>query len=182
MTRKIIVYIATSADGYIARPDGNVDWLDRPETAGDYGMRSFYRSIDTILWGRKTYEVALGFQKQGIRGAEFDPKVRNYVFSRRPPRTRPPAVEFVADPIPAFVSRLRAAPGRNVWMMGGAGLIASFLDAGEIDEFIIHLMPILIGEGIPLVAPRHRSVSLALRSSRRYSDGVVRLHYAVVKP
>jgi dihydrofolate reductase len=180
MTRKIIVYIATSADGYIARPDGNVDWLDR--TAGDYGMRSFYRSIDTILWGRKTYEVALGFQKQGIPGAEFDPKVRNYVFSRRPPRTRPPAVEFVADPIPAFVSRLRATPGRNVWMMGGAGLIASFLDAGEIDEFIIHVIPILIGEGIPLVAPRHRSVSLTLRSSRRYADGVVRLHYAVVKP
>jgi len=89
VTRKIIVYIATSADGYIARPDGNVDWLDRPETAGDYGMRSFYRSIDTILWGRKTYEVALGFQKRGIRGSEFDPKVRNYVFSRRPPRTRP---------------------------------------------------------------------------------------------
>lgn len=182
MTRKIIVYIATSADGYIARPDGNVDWLDRPETAGDYGMRSFYRSIDTILWGRKTYEVALGFQKRGIRGSEFDPKVRNYVFSRRPPRTRPPAVEFVTDPIPAFVSRLRATPGRNVWMMGGAGLIASFLDAGEIDEFIIHVMPVLIGEGIPLVAPRHRSVSLTLRSSRRYSDGVVRLHYAVVKP
>lgn len=180
--RKIIVYIATSADGYIARPDGNVDWLDRPETAGDYGMRSFYRSIDTILWGRKTYEVALGFQKRGIRGSEFDPKVRNYVFSRRPPRTRPPAVEFVAGPIPAFVSRLRATPGKNVWMMGGAGLIASFLDAGEIDEFIIHVIPVLIGEGIPLVAPRHRSVSLTLRSSRRYSDGVVRLHYAVVKP
>ena len=83
--RKIIVYIATSADGYIARPDGNVDWLNRPQTAGDYGMPSFYRSIDTILWGRKTYELALSFQKQGIPGAEFDPKVRNYIFSRRPP-------------------------------------------------------------------------------------------------
>ncbi len=66
-------------------------------------------------------------------------------------------------------------------MMGGAGLIASFLDVGEIDEFILHVMPVLIGEGVPLVAPRHRSISLALRSSRRYSDGVVRLHYAVVK-
>ena len=66
--RKIIVYIATSADGYIARPDGDVDWLNRPQTAGDYGMRSFYGSIDTILWGRKTYELALDFQKQGIPG------------------------------------------------------------------------------------------------------------------
>ena len=74
--RKIIVYIATSADGYIARPDGNVDWLNSRRFAGDYGMRAFYRSIDTILWGRKTYDVALEFQKQGIKGAAFDPKVQ----------------------------------------------------------------------------------------------------------
>ena len=63
--RKIIAYIATSADGYIARLDGSVDWLDRPRTAGDYGIGAFYRSIDTILWGRKTYDMALEFQKQG---------------------------------------------------------------------------------------------------------------------
>jgi dihydrofolate reductase len=178
--RKIIVYIATSADGYIARLDGNVDWLDRPRTAGDYGMAAFYRSIDTILWGRKTYEVALAFQKQGIKGAAFDPKVKNYVFSHQPPQSSPPAVEFVANSIPAFAKRLRATPGKNVWMMGGAGLIGAFLDAGEIDEFIIHVIPTFIGEGIPLVASRHRSVPLALRSCRRYSDGVVRLRYAVL--
>ena len=182
MMRKIIVYIATSADGYIARPDGNVDWLNRPRAAGDYGMRSFYRSIDTILWGRKTYEVALEFQKQGIPGAAFDPKLSNYVFSRRPPPSDLGSVKFVTRPIPAFVKRLRATPGKNVWIMGGAGLIASFLDAGEIDEFIIHVIPILIGEGIPLIAPRHRSVPLLLHSSRRYPDGVVRLHYSVARP
>ena len=180
--RKIIVYIATSADGYIARPDGDVAWLNRPRTAGDYGMRSFYRSIDTILWGRKTYDLALRFQEQGIRGAEFDPKVKNYVFSRRPPPSGPAAVEFVTEPISAFVKEMRATPGKNIWMMGGASLIASFLDAGEIDEFIIHVIPTFIGEGIPLIAPRHRCVPLVLRSSRHYSDGVVRLHYAVVKP
>jgi dihydrofolate reductase len=181
VTRKIIVDVATSADGYIARPDGDVEWLNQPGAAGDYGMRSFYRSIDTVLWGRKTYEVALRFQKQGIQGAEFDPKVKNYVFSRRPPRTAPTAVEFVTEPVPRFAKRLRATPGRNIWMMGGAGLIASFLDAGQIDEFIIHVIPTFIGEGIPLIAPRHRLVSLSLRSSRRYPDGVVRLHYAVLK-
>jgi dihydrofolate reductase len=126
--RKIIVYIATSADGYIARPDGDVEWLNRPQTAGDYGMRAFYRSIDTILWGRKTYELALDFQKQGISGAEFDSKLKNYIFSRRRRRAGPAAVEFVTEPIPAFVKRLRATPGKNIWMMGGAGLIGSFLD------------------------------------------------------
>ncbi len=174
--RKIVVYIATSADGYIARLDGSVDWLNRPRTAGDYGMGTFYRSIDTILWGRKTYELALAFQKQGIKRAAFDPKVKNYVFSHQPG----PAVEFVTEPIPTFAQRLRATPGKDVWMMGGASLIGSFLDADEIDEFIIHVIPTFVGEGIPLVAPRHRSVPLALRSCRRYSDGVVRLRYAVL--
>ena len=179
--RKIIVYIATSADGYIARADGSVDWLDRPRPAGNYGMGAFYRSIDTILWGRKTYDVALAFQKQGIKGAAFDPKVRNYVFSRRPPEVNAPGVECVTEAIPAFAKRLRAAPGKNIWMMGGAGLIGSFLDAGEIDEFIIHVVPVFVGEGIPLIAPRHRTIPLSLRSTRRYSDGVVRLHYDVTR-
>jgi len=66
-------------------------------------------------------------------------------------------------------------------MMGGAGLIASFLDAGEIDEFIVHVIPTFIGEGIPLVAPKRRSIPLRLVSSRRFPDGVVRLRYAVVR-
>ena len=179
--RKIIAYIATSADGYIARLDGSVDWLDRPQTAGDYGMGAFYRSIDTILWGRMTYDMALEFQKQGVKGAEFDTQVKNYVFSHRAPRSSPRAVEFVTEPISRFAKRLRGTPGRNVWMMGGAGLIGSFLDAGQMDEFIIHVIPTFIGEGIPLIAARHRTVPLTLQSCRPYSDGVVRLHYAVSK-
>jgi dihydrofolate reductase len=179
MPRKIIVYIATSADGFIARADGGVDWLDRPSTAGDYGMAKFYKSIDTILWGRKTYELGLSFQEQGIKGAEFDPKVKNYLFSRRRPARLAPEFEYVSEPVPEFAKRLRAERGKNVWIMGGAGLIASFLDAGAVDEFVIHAMPVLIGEGIPLVAPRERTVEMKLLSSRRFSDGVVRLHYAV---
>ena len=87
--RKIIVYIATSADGFIARKNGDIDWLDRPRAAGDYGMADFYRSIDTILWGRKTYDVVLKMQKDGVKGATFDPHVKNYLFSRRM-RSRPP--------------------------------------------------------------------------------------------
>jgi dihydrofolate reductase len=174
--RKIIVYIATSADGYIARADGSVDWLDRPRTAGDYGMGAFFRSIDTILWGRKTYEPVLA---KGGKGGGFGPKVKNYVFSRRPRRSATPDVEFVNGPVGAFAKRLRAAAGKNIWMMGGAGLIASFLDDGEIDEFIIHVIPTFIGEGIRLIQPRHRLVPLELRSVRRFADGVVRLHYDV---
>ena len=74
--RKVITYIATSADGYIARKDGSVDWLDRPRVKGDYGIGKFYRSIDTILWGRKTYEMALGFQAEGNAGANPTRRLR----------------------------------------------------------------------------------------------------------
>ena len=185
-TRKIIVHIATSADGYIARPDGGVDWLKRPRPPGNYGMSAFLRSIDMILWGRKTHETAL---RMGVKRGGFGPKVKNYVFSHRPPayistfviapslpegESPPPNVAFVNEPIRAFAQRLR------VWMMGGGGVIASFLDEGEIDEFSIHVIPVFIGEGIPLIQPRHRLVPLKLRSVRRFPDGVVHLHYRVL--
>ena len=174
--RKILVYVATSADGYIARADGGVDWLNRPRTAGDYGMGAFFRTIDTILWGRKTYEQSAGTGGGGF----FGPKVKNYVFSHQPPSSQPPpGVEFINEPVGEFAQRLRSEKGKHVWIMGGGGLIASFLDAGEIDEFIIHVIPTFIGEGIPLVHPRRRSVELALLSSQPFSDGVVRLHYRV---
>jgi dihydrofolate reductase len=174
--RKIIVYIATSADGYIARPDGNVDWLDRPRPPDNYGMGEFFKSIDTILWGRTTYGPISGTKGGGYG---FGSKIKNYVFTHHPPKSAPPGVEFVNEPIGDFAQRLRAVPGKDIWMMGGAGIIASFLDAGEIDEFIIHVIPTFIGEGIPLVAARHRDVTLKLLSVRDYPDGVVRLHYAV---
>ena len=180
--RKIIVYIATSADGFIARADGSVDWLDRPHPRGAYGMGAFYRSIDTILCGRKTYDKALEFQRKGIAGSAFDTNVKNYVFTRGPvPSAVPAGVEFVTEPIKAFVIRLRKQKGKHIWMMGGAEIIASFLDVGAIDEFMIHLIATFIGEGIPLIAPSPRTVPLKLLSSTRFSDGVVRLHYSVSK-
>ncbi len=178
--RKIVVYIATSADGYIARPDGDVEWLNRRPDTVDYGMKKFYGSIDTILWGRKTYDWLLAyFEKHGKTEGMFDAKVKNYVFSRKPPGRVAAGAEFVREPVKAFAQRLRSAPGKHIWMMGGGGLIASFLDAGEIDEFDIHMIPVFIGEGIPLVAPRHRDIELRLLESHSYPDGVVRLRYAV---
>jgi len=178
--RKIIVYIATSVDGYIARPNGDVEWLNRRPSKIDYGMRAFYPTIDTILWGRKTYDWLLNYYKQnGTKGEMFDTKVVNYVFSRKPPKRAAPGVQFVSEPVKGFARRLRARPGKHIWMMGGGELIASFLDAGEIDEFDIHVIPTLIGEGIPLIAPRHRDIELRLRLAKKFADGVVRLRYSV---
>jgi dihydrofolate reductase len=176
--RKIIVYIATSADGYIARRNGSVEWLDRPRPKGNYEMGAFFGSIDTILWGRKTYEIGLKLAGPNLG---VGPKIRNYVFSRRARKSPSPNVEFVQEPIPAFARRLRAAPDKDIWMMGGAGLIGSFLDEGEIDEFSISVIPIFIGAGVPLIAPRHRNVPLRLLSVRRFPDGVVQTRYAVIR-
>jgi dihydrofolate reductase len=178
--RKIITYIATSVDGYIARPDGDVEWLNRLPPTVDYGMGKFYPMIDTILWGRKTYDWGLAYQKKsGSKESIFDKSVANYIFSRKPPKKQAPGVMFVSEPVKTFARKLRNKPGKHIWMMGGGELIASFLDAGEIDEFDIHLIPVFIGEGIPLIAPRHRDVPLGLLSTRKYPDGVVRLRYQV---
>jgi dihydrofolate reductase len=173
--RKIIVHIATSADGYIARPDGNLDWLTRrPAPKGFYGMPIFMRSVDAKLLGRKTFDLSVDM------GAPFSPNDRHYVFSRQPPPASvPPGVEFVSQSIGAFTKRLRDKPGKNIWLMGGGEVIASFLDDGAIDEFIVSIVPIFIGEGIPLIAPRHREVPLHLRSVKSFPDGVVQVHYDV---
>jgi dihydrofolate reductase len=179
--RKIIIYIATSADGFIARKNGGVDWLDRPRPKGNYGMGEFWKSIDTILLGRKTYDMAVRFLKEGKVDAGMFGGINHYVFSRKPPKKVLEGFEFVREPIKIFAKRLRTRKGKDIFLMGGAGLIASFLDAGEIDEFAISVIPTFIGEGIPLIAPRHRTVPLKLLSSKKFSDGVVRLHYAVLK-
>ena len=173
--RKIIVNIATSADGYVARTDGNLDWLTRrPAPRGFYGLPKFSRSIDAKILGRKTFDLSVKM------GASFSADNVHYVFSRRPPPASVPAgVRFVTESIRAFAERLRKQVGKNIWMMGGGEIIGSFLDEDAIDEFIITVVPTFIGEGIPLIAPRHREVPLRLLSLRRFPDGVVQLHYDV---
>lgn len=172
--RKVIVHIATSAEGYIARPDGDLEWLtSRPAPQGFYGMNEFVRSIDTKLLGRKTYDVSLRM------GARFDPQRRSIVFSRRPPPADAPSgVEFVSA-IGPCVHSLRAQSGKDIWLMGGGELIASFLDEDAIDEFVISVVPVFIGDGIPLIGRRHRHVPLELLSTERFADGLVQLHYRV---
>src|SRR5262249_31326993 len=155
--------------------DGDVAWLDRPRTAGDYGMGAFYKSVDTVLMGRKTYEIGVKL------GQKAYPGKKNYIFSRTRRRSRTPNVEFVSEAVGDVARRPRETEGKDIWLVGGGQLIAAFLDEGQIDEFIIHVVPTFIGEGIPLIQPRKRTVPMVLLSSKAYSDGVVRLHYSVVQ-
>ena len=173
--RKIIVRIAASADGYIARPDGDLEWLtSRPAPKGFYGINAFMKTIDTMVMGRLTYEAGLSL------GATFDPRSQTLVFSRHaPPADVPAGVEFVSGAIGPFVERLRERPGKDIWLMGGGDLIASFLDAQAIDEFVVSVVPVFIGDGIPLIARRSRLTQLKPQSVERFDDGLVQLHYQV---
>jgi len=139
-------------------------------------MNDFMKSIDTKLLGRRTYEASLRL------GAKFGGQDRTLVFSRQaPPTAAPSGVEFVRGDISAFVGGLRQQPGKDIWLMGGGDLIASFLDAHAIDEFVISMAPVFIGDGIPLIARRHRDVPLELISSERFEDGLVQLRYRVIR-
>ena len=173
--RKIIVNLATSADGYVARLDGCLDWLtERPAPMGFYGLPEFERSTDAKILGRKTFDRSLQM------GARFSAGDVHYVFSRRLPAAPAPAgIHFVSESIRTFTEQLRKEAGKNVWMMGGGDIIGSFLDEDAIDEFIITVIPTFIGEGIPLLAPRHRTVALRLLGVQQFLDGVVQLHYEV---
>ena len=173
--RKVIVHIAASADGYIARADGDIEWLtSRPKPKGFYGIDAFMKTIDTLVMGRFTYEAGLRL------GGTFDPRRPTFVFSRgASPVDVPAGVEFVNGAIEPFVERLRAQPGKDIWLMGGGDLIASFLDVQAIDEFVVSVVPVFIGDGIPLIARRPRLTQLKLQSVERFDDGLVQLHYEV---
>lgn len=175
--RKFIAYLATSADGFIARKDGGVEWLDRPRPKGNYGWDAFYRSIDTCVLGRKTYDFSV------VHGMSVPcPGKKNYVLSRTMKKAASPEGIIVSEDVRRLAKKLRKERnGKGVWLMGGAESLAAFLDAEQVDEFIIHVIPKILGEGIPLVAPCHRDLVLKLLASKSFPDGVVRLHYAVCK-
>lgn len=145
--RKIIVSIATSADGYEARADGNLDWLtERPVPKGFYGLSEFERSTDAKILGRKTFDRSLqmggALQCRCRALCVLSAAAACFRGRRRPLRP---------ESIGAFAERLRTQAGKNIWMMCGGEIIGSFLDEDAIDEFIITVVPTLIGEGIPLL-------------------------------
>ena len=177
--RKIIAYLAVSADGFIARPDGDVEWLNRRPHTSDYGFTRFTKNVDTALLGRGTYDWAARYVRKHPGAPVFSSGMSYRVFTRKPPKRPLPGVEFSAESPKACARRLRRTPGKDVWLMGGGQLIASFLDAGEVDELDLHVIPVLIGDGIPLIAPRHRDIELRLVATKKYPDGVVRLRYKV---
>ncbi|HMF55564.1 MAG TPA: dihydrofolate reductase family protein [Pyrinomonadaceae bacterium] len=168
--RKVILFIANSLDGFIARADGGFDWLF---TDNDYGMRKFYGSIDAVMMGRKTYGMMLGFGESSYRGK------KNYVFSRKSGSSTDENVEFVSGDVKSFVESLKRQPGKDIWLVGGFGLAETFWREHLIDEIILSVHPIILGSGIPLFRKADEQIDLELLKSKAFKSGLVQLHYRV---
>lgn len=166
------VFIATSLDGFIARPDGTIDWLSVVERPGeDYGFGEFFASVDALVMGRKTWEVALGFPEWPYAG-------KRVVVMSRHPRTPRHGETFHAGSPDELVAALAADGVRHVYVDGGV-TIRAFLKAGLIDELTLSLIPVLLGSGIPLFGDGVSETGLSLQSSRGFESGLVQLRYGV---
>jgi dihydrofolate reductase len=178
---KVILYVASSVDGYIARPDGAVDWLDAiAEPAGgtgeDYGYGEFIAGVGVVLMGRITYEQILSF------GVDYPyPDAAGYVFSRTRAGEQDDNVRFVdGGDIAGLVARLKAEQDKNLWLVGGGQLVREFLRLDLIDRIELFILPIILGAGIPLFPPDTPTLSLTLTNCQSYDTGLVRLTYRKV--
>ena len=168
--RKIVLGLAVSLDGFIEGPNGEYDWCF---TDQDYGMSEFLNRIDSIFYGRKSYEVMLNAEH-----AEGNPfaKIRSYVFSNSllKPFTN---TELVSGNWADKVKTIQQEPGKDIWLFGGANLITSFMNAGLVDELFLAVHPIILGAGKPLFQNINHRKHFTLIESKSYSTGLVALTY-----
>src|SRR5882762_6456540 len=169
--RKVVLGLGISLDGYIARLDGAVDFLFMPK---DYSMGPFFSTIDTAVIGRKTYDVS--FKMGG--GGFGDSKMKSYVFSHSQPPGERGGVIFVNESLKSFLEKLRKRPGKNIWLMGGGELARDFLKDDLVDELYIGIVPILIGEGLPLFPSGFPQREFTLVENKTFSKGLIALKYA----
>ncbi|NLI21193.1 MAG: dihydrofolate reductase [Clostridiales bacterium] len=178
MARKLVVFIAISLDGYLATRNESLDWLTGTKGEGDNGYGDFIATMDTILMGRRTYDWLL----RNV-GAEQFPyrEQRCYVVTSTP--LEPPVERVLTvsgDPV-EFARYLKAEAGKSIWVVGGGKLIQALQEQRLIDEWVVTVAPILLGDGIPLFGKQDASTELTLDSVRRYNQ-FVQMHYRTNEP
>ncbi|HEU4413391.1 MAG TPA: dihydrofolate reductase family protein [Candidatus Angelobacter sp.] len=167
--RKIVLALGISIDGYIARPDGAFDFLSVPS---DFSMADFFESIDTAIMGRKTYEVV---KAQGED--PFTSKLTTYILSRTLPAGQRDGRIFTNETPDALVESIRQNKGKDVWLMGGGEVARDFLQADLVDEMHIGIVPVLLGEGLPLFPSGFPQRDFELLENKTFSGGLISVKY-----
>lgn len=173
--RKLVLYIATSLDGYIATKDESLEWLFNVEVEEDNGYSEFYESVGTVLKGKKTYDWVL---KHATGGFPYKNK-ECYVFTRSPIENTED-VKFINDDIVSFTNKLKNQEGKDIWIVGGGELLQSFIKEKLVDELILTIAPTIIGKGIPLFKEGDFQLDLLMKGTKNYNQ-FVELHYKVKK-
>ena len=170
MSRRVLLFIATSLDGYIAGPGGSLDWLFTDE---DYGYDAFIEGVDTLAMGRHTFETVMNFGEWPYPGLD------TWVFSRMQNPPLDPRVRYTSAAPADWLDSVSREPGKNIWIVGGGELIRSFLDARLVDEVTVSVHPLVLGSGTPLFPPGSKRHKLRLLEQRRYDSGLAQLTYVV---
>lgn len=168
----IILYVAMSMDGYIARPDGSVDWLDDAIGEGDNGYSEFYSQVGTVVMGRNTYEEVLKLADEFPYAGK-----PCYVLSRTYKDNNPHAT-FTDEALESLIPRLKETSDGYVWLVGGGQLVQQFLQKNLIDEIELYIIPKLIGEGIPLFPDGTPPASFELTSIARLGQ-IAKMKYKI---
>lgn len=170
--RKIILSLAVSLDGFIEGPNGEYDWCF---TDQDYGMSEFFKRIDSLFIGRRSYELT---QSMGDAAVEGFPKLKEYVFSSTLQSVKPEAVLVKGD-IETEVKQIKNEPGKDIWLFGGASLTSSLLKLNLVDEITLAVHPIILGTGKRLFEHVSTRIYLEVVDTKTYSSGLVMLTYGV---
>ncbi len=172
MERKVILYIATSLDGYIASPDDNLDFLSVVEQEGeDYGYAQFIESVDTVIVGRKTYDKVLSM------GFDFPHSDKESYIITRTPKPATGKIEFYTGDLKNLILKLKKQEGKNIFVDGGAEVVNLLLKDNLIDEFCISIIPVLLGDGIRLFQDNRPGLPLKFVRSESFKSGLVQVWY-----
>lgn len=173
--RKVILNLAVSLDGYIEGPNGEYDWCFSDQ---DYGMTDFLKRIDTIFFGRKSYEMMTASGNNTGSGPDPYRKFKKIVFSKTL-ESVDPSFSLVTGDIQKAVTQMKNEEGKDIWLFGGAGLTTSMINSGLIDEIGLAVHPILLGSGKHLFTELENRIKLTLVDTKTYSSGLVTLIYKV---
>ncbi|MCU1249522.1 MAG: hypothetical protein JWQ49_2551 [Edaphobacter sp.] len=168
--RNVVLGVGISLDGYIARPDGAVDFLFMPK---DYSMAPFFATVDAAIMGRKTLEAGLKMSGGSLPRSNMP----MYVFSKSKPPGERDGVIFVSETPASLIGELRKRSGKDIWLMGGGELARAFLEADLIDQLRLGVVPVLLGDGIPLFPSGFPQRDFTLIESKSYSKGLLALNY-----